>query len=275
MGKNQESAIEYTRRVLKKGRARKALGQNFLIDDDIIERISSSIIDKNVPVIEIGSGPGGLTRILAQEIENFWAVELDSEKVAILRKEFQDYPVKILHKDALEIDLEDLWQQQKGYLVGNLPYYITNLLLMHFLEQEENLLGMTVMVQKEVAERMTARPGGKDYGILSVAVQLSAEAEKLFEVPPSAFFPQPKVTSAVVKLILRSYPGLEVDKKQLLRVVKAAFAQRRKTLLNSLSGRLGLDKNELGEKLSRLGFPEKVRAENLSILDFQEIVKVI
>lgn len=277
MSRQNETAADYTRRVLRQGgRAKKSLGQNFLVDDNVIERIvEEGIPEGNMPLVEIGPGPGGLTRVLGRREQPFWAIELDHEKVEILNKEFKELPITILQMDALKLKLSDLWGEEKGWLIGNLPYYITNPLLMHFLEQKESLQGMTVMVQKEVADRMMAKPGGKDYGILSIAIQLSAEPKKLFDVPPSAFFPQPKVTSTVIKLYIRPYPGFETEEKSFFKVVKAAFSQRRKTLNNTLSSGLGIEKEQLSEILIAAGIDGKLRAEDISILDYQKIVNLL
>ena len=193
----------------------------------------------------------------------------------LLQRELQGLPVDILNMDALKLDLKDIWGTGKGVLVGNLPYYITSPLLMHFLEQKDSLASMVVMVQKEVADRLVAKPGGKDYGILSIAAQVSAQAEKLFEVPPQAFWPAPKVTSAVVHFELRSYPEFRVKEKDFFRVVKAAFSQRRKTLGNSLAGGLGLPKQQIGEILAAAGVDEQRRAETLSIDEFQAVTEAV
>lgn len=270
-----ESAVAYTKRLLNQGaRARKSLGQNFLIDDGVIHNIvNMSDLGPSALVVEIGAGLGVLTRVLARQVDRLWAVELEEAKVKILESELADLPVTIVKGDALKLDLHTLWGEEQGVLIGNLPYYITSPLLMHFLEQSENLRQMTVMVQKEVADRLGAVPGGKAYGVLSVAVQLAAEVEKLFDVPPHAFRPQPKVTSAVVRLKLRPYPNLAVEKHQLLLVVKAAFSQRRKTLGNSLSAGLGADKSKVRELLESVGIDEGRRAETLSIEEFQEITR--
>ncbi|MGI6450605.1 MAG: 16S rRNA (adenine(1518)-N(6)/adenine(1519)-N(6))-dimethyltransferase RsmA [Desulfitobacteriia bacterium] len=273
----QETAAEYTRRVLRNGgRAKKSLGQNFLIDDSVIFRIvEEGIPPGDIPLVEIGPGPGGLTRVLAQKAHRLWAVELDSEKINLLRREFAGAPITFLQADALQVSLADLWGSEKGWLVGNLPYYITNPLLMHFLEQKDSLLGMTVMVQKEVAGRMLANPGGRDYGILSLAVRLFAEGQSLFDVPPSAFWPAPKVTSTVVKLEIRPYPGFTADHRLFFRVVRAAFGQRRKNLLNSLSAGLGMPKGDLQALLQAVGIDGSLRAENLGILEYQRIVEAL
>jgi len=272
-----ETAYAYTRRVLKNGgKAKKALGQNFLIDDGVLRGIvEQGIPDDNLPVVEIGPGPGGLTRELLRKFTRLWAVELDKEKIDLLEKEYAGASVRFIHMNALDLNLSDLWGEEKGWLVGNLPYYITNPLLKHFLGQEDYLLGMTVMVQKEVAERIMARPGGRDYGILSIATQLCAEVRKIFDVLPDAFWPQPKVTSTVLRLDIRPYPGFVVSRELFFQVVRAAFAQRRKNLLNALAGGLKLPKREIEELLEMAALGPNLRAEDLSIDDYQKIVKVL
>lgn len=251
------------------------MGQNFLIDDAVIERIiENGIPEENVPLVEIGPGPGALTRKLVLKTNKIWAVELDQEKVELLNKELNRDSLIVLHMDALKLNLHDLWGNEKGWLIGNLPYYITNPLLMHFLEQGESLKGMTVMVQKEVAERMSSKPGRRAYGILSIAVQLAAEVTPLFDVPPTAFWPQPKVTSTVVKLNIRPYPGFNSDKEIFFKIVRAAFSQRRKTLANTLSSGLGLPKDKVRAILEAASVDPGLRAEDIGILDYQRIMLV-
>lgn len=270
-----ESAAEYTQRLIRSGaRAHKSMGQVFLMSDEVIDRIvSASTLQPDVPLVEIGPGLGVLTRVLAPRVQKMWAVELDKHKIGILNKELRGQPIEIVNQDALILDLFELWGDKKGYLVGNLPYYITSPLIMHFLEQADRLSGMTIMVQKEVADRIAAPPGSKTYGILSIAVQISAQVTKVMNVSPSAFWPAPKVTSAVIRLDLRPYPGFHVDKRDFFRVVKAAFSQRRKTLGNSLSGGLGLRKEEVIERLQGAGILDGRRAESLSIEEFQVLTK--
>lgn len=270
-----ESAAEYTHRLINSGaRAHKSMGQVFLMSDDVIDCIVSvSRLQPNVPLVEIGPGLGVLTRVLAPRVEKMWAVELDKHKIGILNKELRGYSLEIVNQDALTLELKALWGDRKGYLVGNLPYYITSPLIMHFLEQEGQLSGMTIMVQKEVADRIAAPPGSKTYGILSIAVQISAQVTKVTDVLPSAFWPAPKVTSAVIRLDLRPYPGFDIDKKDFFRVVKAAFSQRRKTLGNSLSGSLGLNKEEVIDRMQGAGISAGRRAESLSIEEFQILTK--
>lgn len=269
------NAYNYTKSLLKKGaKAYKSLGQNFLIDDHVIDMIADAAVqDEKTPLVEIGPGLGVLTRVLARRVGKVWAVELDKEKISILNNQLQGLPVELINMDALNLDLKDLWGEDKGVLVGNLPYYITSPLLMHFLDQKDSLQSMVVMVQKEVADRLIAQPGKKDYGILSVATQIYAQPEKLFEVLPDSFWPAPKVTSAVVRLTLRPYPGLEVEEKDLLKIVKASFSQRRKTLVNSLTGGLGIEKKRVQELLAQAGIEEQRRGETLTIEEFQKITK--
>lgn len=270
-----ENAAEYTQRLIKSGaRAHKSMGQVFLMSDEVINGIvSASTLLPEVPLVEIGPGLGVLTRVLAPRVQKLWAIELDKHKIGILNKELSGQSIEIVNLDALTLNLKELWGDQKGYLIGNLPYYITSPLIMHFLEQADHLSGMTIMVQKEVADRIAAPPGSKTYGILSIAVQISAQVTKVMDVSPSSFWPVPKVTSAVIRLDLRPYPGFDVDKKNFFRVVKAAFSQRRKTLGNSLTGGLGLRKEEVILRLQSAGISEGRRAETLSIDEFQELTK--
>ncbi|MCB8816783.1 16S rRNA (adenine(1518)-N(6)/adenine(1519)-N(6))-dimethyltransferase RsmA [Desulfosporosinus shakirovi] len=270
-----ETSAEYTQRLVKYGaRAHKSMGQVFLISDEVIESIvSASTLEPDVPLVEIGPGLGVLTRALAPKVPKMWAVELDNHKISILKKELKEHPIEIVHQDALKLDLKDLWGDRMGYLVGNLPYYITSPLIMHFLDQANQLRGMTIMVQKEVADRIAAGPGSKTYGILSIAVQISAKVTKVRDVSPSSFWPVPKVTSAVIRLDLRPYPGFNVNKRDFFQVVKAAFSQRRKTLGNSLAGGLGLKKEEVIERMQVAGISDGRRAESLSIEEFQVLTK--
>lgn len=270
-----ETALEYTQRLLKSGaRARKGLGQNFLIDDGVVEKIVQiSGLPSDTPVVEIGAGLGVLTRALAGQGTRLWAVELDAAKLAVLERELRGLPVEWIGGDALRLNVRDLWGEQKGIVIGNLPYYITSPLLEHFLAQEDYLLSMTVMVQKEVARRITAEPGGKEYGVLSVAVQLAAEATLRLEVPRTAFIPAPNVDSALLQLRLRPYPGVTADKKMFFRVVKAAFSQRRKTVLNSLTAGLGWAKSDTAALLAAAGIEEGRRAETISIPEYARLAE--
>lgn len=271
-----ESAADYISRLVKGGaRAHKSLGQVFLINDEVINKIVSSCsLQPDVPLVEIGPGLGVLTRVLALEVRKMWAVELDKQKIAVLNQELKGLPIDIVNRDALKLKLAELWGAQKGYLVGNLPYYISSPLIMHFLEQIDYLNGMTIMVQKEVADRIAAPPGSKAYGILSIAVQVSAQVTKVTDVLPNSFWPAPKVTSSVLRLDLRPYRGFDVDKNNFFRIVKAAFSQRRKTLGNSLAGGLGYKKEEVIARMRDAGIADGRRAESLSIEEFQRLTRV-
>ncbi|MDD4346242.1 MAG: 16S rRNA (adenine(1518)-N(6)/adenine(1519)-N(6))-dimethyltransferase RsmA, partial [Desulfitobacteriaceae bacterium] len=246
----------------------KSLGQNFLIDDNVIDQIVlASKLEHDTLLVEIGPGLGVLTRALAKQVRKMWAVELDAKKIGILQRELKGLPVELINGDALELELSELWGERKGYLIGNIPYYITSPLIMHFLNQSNYLSGMTIMIQEEVANRLVAKAGGKEYGVLSVAVQIEAEVEKVLGVSAEAFLPRPKVNSAVVRLRPRSYPGI-VDKSSFLKIVKAGFSQRRKTLSNALAAGLQISKEDVSLKLQELGIDNKRRAETISIEEF-------
>ena len=268
-----ETALDYTRRLLRQGaEAKKSLGQNFLVDDGVIEKIVGlTTLKPDRPLVEIGPGLGVLTRVLAQRVERLWAVELDQSKIRLLERELQGLPVELLHADALSLNLGEIWGGRKGYLVGNLPYYITSPLINHFLDQANFLEGMTIMVQKEVADRLVATPGGREYGVLTVAVQVASEVTKVMTVPASSFWPRPKVDSAVVNFVIRTYSGFSVDKGAFFRVVRAAFSQRRKTLANSLASGLTLSKTQTVALLEEAGIDAGRRAETLAIEELQAL----
>ncbi|MDR1604349.1 MAG: 16S rRNA (adenine(1518)-N(6)/adenine(1519)-N(6))-dimethyltransferase RsmA [Gracilibacteraceae bacterium] len=275
-----EPALAYLRRVGRGDRAKKALGQNYLIDDALLEQMAAAAAPTAAgPVLEIGPGLGLLTRLLLRRQEasggRLWAAEIDEGKVAVLEREFAGRPLSLLCLDARTVLLRDLWGGEKGAVCGNLPYYIANPLLRHFLRQRDSLTRLTVMVQKEVGERLTAPPGGRPYGLLSLAVRLYAEPEFLFTVPAAAFRPAPRVTSAAVRLHPRPYPGLLLPEEDVLAVARAAFAQRRKTALNSLSAVWPRDKDTVRHWLRTAAIPPEARAEQLTIEDFQNIALTI
>ncbi|MDR2736165.1 MAG: 16S rRNA (adenine(1518)-N(6)/adenine(1519)-N(6))-dimethyltransferase RsmA [Gracilibacteraceae bacterium] len=269
-----ETARAYTKRLLKQSpRIRKEFGQNFLIDDDVIAAIVDQV-PAEVPLLEIGAGLGVMTQHFLDRNQEFWAIELDRDKARLLDNEFRGRPVTLLTGDALKTSLAQLWPERRGWVVGNLPYYITNPLIMHFLGQNNHLEAMTIMVQKEVAARICANPGGKDYGVLSIAVQASARAVTLFDVPPEAFIPAPKVMSTVLTLHIRPHPDLAAaDEGAFFRVVKAAFSSRRKMLANTLSAGLSMNKNDVLLGLRRAGIDPTKRPETLSIAEFQQVAQ--
>ncbi len=255
-----------TRHILKKFKLRavKGLGQNFLIDADIVRKIvEAADICAGEEVLEIGAGIGTLTQGLLEAGAKVTAIELDKKLPAVLKETLAGYEnFKLVEGDILKINLAEL-MPSKFKVAANLPYYITTQILLTLLEKNLPVTKIVTMVQKEVAERMTATPGSKIYGALSIAVQFRADAKIAFEVPPESFLPPPEVTSAVVVCDVRK-PLFEVDEEFFFKVVRTAFAQRRKTLFNSLSsfGR---------EKILASGIDGTRRAETLSLEEFAKL----
>lgn len=251
----------------------KKLGQNFLIDGNVVDGIvSAAKVLEGEPILEIGPGIGTLTQGLAEAGAEVTAVELDRRLIEVLGKTLEGYGnVKVIHGDILKIDISREINKEKYKVVANLPYYITTPIIMKFLEERLPVELLVTMVQKEVAQRMVAKPGGKDYGALSVAVQYYTEPEIMFIVPPQAFIPAPAVESAVIRCTVRSAPPVElVSEKMFFRVVKAAFAQRRKTLANGLKA-AGLNKEDLEQVLAQAGVDGGRRGEQLSLDEFAAI----
>ncbi|MDF2568579.1 MAG: rsmA [Sporomusa sp.] len=251
----------------------KKLGQNFLIDDNVVDGIvTAAKVAAGDAVLEIGPGIGTLTQGLAEAGANVTAVELDRRLLDVLGKTLDGYNnVKILHGDILKIDISQEMNHERYKVVANLPYYITTPIIMKFLEERLPIDLLVTMVQKEVAERMVAKPGGKDYGALTVAVQYYTEPEIMFIVPPKAFVPAPAVESAVIRCTVRTEPPVKLEsEKMFFRVVKAAFAQRRKTLSNTLKAG-GLEKELLDQVLAQTGIDGMRRGEQLSLEEFAAI----
>ncbi len=254
----------------------KGLGQNFLIDYNIIEKIVGGAgITSEDTVIEVGPGIGSLTQGLAEAASKVVAVEVDQKLIPILEENLREYSnVKVIHEDILKVDINNLLKQhasgKKVKVVGNLPYYITTPIIMRFLEEKIPVDSITIMIQKEVAERMAAKPSTKEYGTLSIAVQYYCDTERVAVVPPSVFIPQPSVDSSVIKLTLLERPRVEVQDEGLyFALVKDAFGKRRKTLLNALStGHLNLNKELVRQVLAATGIDEKRRGETLSLEEF-------
>jgi 16S rRNA (adenine1518-N6/adenine1519-N6)-dimethyltransferase len=251
----------------------KKLGQNFLIDGNVVDGIvAAAKVEHGDAVLEVGPGIGTLTQGLAEAGAEVTAVELDRRLPEILAKTLAGYDnVKIVHGDILKIDISREINRERYKVVANLPYYITTPIIMKFLEERLPVELLVTMVQKEVAERMVAKPGGKDYGALSVAVQYYTEPEIMFIVPPAAFIPSPAVESAVIRCTVRTEPPVRVvSEKMFFRVVKAAFAQRRKTLANALKAG-GLDKAAVDEVLAKAGIDGLRRGEQLSLDEFAAV----
>ncbi|WP_449024375.1 16S rRNA (adenine(1518)-N(6)/adenine(1519)-N(6))-dimethyltransferase RsmA [Peptostreptococcus stomatis] len=260
----------------------KSLGQNFLIDDNIVDKIVAGAgIGPGDKIIEVGPGIGTLTREMASRAQNLMAVEIDKNLIPILEDTLEDYDnVKIVNEDIIKADIRGLIDENLGggpvKLVANLPYYITTPIIMRFLEENINVTDIVVMVQKEVAERMNAQPGGKDFGALSVAVQYYCDTEIVAKVPRHLFVPQPNVDSIVIALRVRPERKYKVDDEDLyFKVVKAAFGQRRKTLLNSISSMGNLAKDQVKEALEEAGIDPKRRGETLSLDEFAILSNVI
>lgn len=265
-----------TRHILKKFKLRavKGLGQNFLIDADIVKRIvEAAEISAGDEVLEIGAGIGTLTQGLLEAGARVTAVELDKKLPAVLKETLAGYEnFRLVEGDILKLNIAEL-MPRKFKVAANLPYYITTQILLTLLEKNLPVTKIVTMIQREVAERMTASPGSKIYGALSVAVQFRSEARIAFEVPPKSFLPPPEVTSAVVVCDVRK-PPFEVDEDFFVKVVRASFAQRRKTLLNSLTG-AGFGREKILSALNAAAIDETRRAETLSLEEFARLSNFI
>ena len=263
-------------------KAKKSLGQNFLLDPSYIDRIVEALgAGGQDLVIEVGPGLGALTRPLSQKAGRVLALEVDRRLYDILRVEMKTQEnVRIVLEDALSCDVGAMVAQERqtgifspGFLAcGNLPYYITTPILMRFLESAWDWKRLVFMVQKEVAARMVAPPGGKDYGSLSLAVQYHAQAAITTEVPPEVFYPQPKVYSAVVCLNRLPKPPVQLkEEKKFFTLIKASFGQRRKTILNALSNHTSLSKEQWLSLLKQTGIEPQRRGETLSMEEFASL----
>ncbi len=263
----------------------KSLGQNFLIDPEVCPRMAEeSGVTKETGVIEVGPGFGVLTQQLALRADKVVAIELDKRLPEVLADTLSDFDnVTVVSGDVMEIDLHNLIAEQfpnhKDIVVcANLPYYITSPVIMKLLEERLPVRSLVVMVQKEAAVRICARPGQRECGAVSVAVQYYAEPEILFDVKRDSFFPAPNVDSAVMKLDVRSAPPevlADLDQKAFFRVVQAAFSQRRKTVCNSLSSGLSLPKDAVKALLADAGIPETARAEQLTMEQFGALCRAV
>lgn len=255
----------------------KSLGQNFLIDRSILDKIiKGSNISKEWGVLEIGPGAGTLTRELAAAAKSVVAIEIDKALIPLLNDTLSDFDnTEVILSDVLKVDLKALLHEKFGDLpvavVANLPYYITTPIIMNFLENEIPVRSLTVMVQKEVADRMAASPGSKDYGALSAAVQFYTEPKIICHAEPHCFMPQPKVESVVINLEVLATPRVSVKNRDFMfKIIKSAFGQRRKTLLNALSKSpyVSLDKTAVSAAIEKLGLDINIRGERLSLEEF-------
>ncbi len=262
----------------------KRYGQNFLIDDHVLNRIMDAAdITREDHVIEIGPGIGSMTQYLCERAGKVTAVEIDKELIPILHETLKDYDnVNIINDDILKVDIKELLSEdghiKKAKVVANLPYYITTPIVMGLLENHIPLRSITVMVQKEVAERMVAGPGGKEYGALSLAVRFYTKPEIVANVPPNCFIPRPKVGSAVIRLNVYDDPPAAVSNEELMfKLIRAAFNQRRKTLANSIANaqEMHFSKEDVYRALGEMGLNENIRGEALDLNDFARLTDLL
>ena len=262
----------------------KKFGQNFLINTSILEEIiDAAEITKADFVLEIGPGIGTMTQYLCEAAREVVAVEIDTNLIPILGDTLSAYDnVEVMNADILKVDIAKLADERNGgkpiKVVANLPYYITTPIIMGLFESHVPIDSITIMVQKEVADRMQEGPGSKEYGALSLAVQYYAKPEIVVNVPPSCFMPQPKVGSAVIRLTRHENPPVDVDNEKLMfQVIRASFNQRRKTLANGLNnfGSFSLGKEEIQKSIEELGVPVNIRGEALSLEQFAKLSNII
>ncbi len=260
----------------------KGLGQNFLIDPSVCPAMAEeSFLDENTCAVEIGPGVGVLTTELAKRAGKVLSFEVDSRLLPLLGEslgEFQN--VEIINQDIMKADLHKIFEEKcKGMKIAvcaNLPYYITSPIIMLLLESGLPISTITVMVQKEAADRLCAEVGSRDGGAVTVAVNYYAESEKLFYVPKESFLPPPKVNSQVIRLTVREKPPINVENPEnFFKIVKAAFSQRRKTAENSISSGMGIPKDVVANALEKCGLPKTIRAEKLTMTDFANLEKAL
>jgi len=255
----------------------KKLGQNFLIDGNIINKIANTAeLDENSGVIEIGPGFGTLTQELCKKAKKVVAIELDKSLEKVHKETLNYDNVKIIYDDFMKVDVVKLIEEEfKGMdvkIVANIPYYITTPIIMKILEERYKISKIVVMVQKEVAQRLNSKPGSKEYGAITLAVQYRADTNIALMVPNTVFMPRPKVDSAVIEFNILSKPRIEViDEKMLFALVKASFGQRRKTILNGISNNMKLSKDFVKEILEKSEIDPGIRGETLSLHEFGRI----
>lgn len=263
---------------------RKKFGQNFLIDTHVLDKIVKGAgVTEEDCVLEIGPGIGTLTQYLLEAAREVIAVEIDDSLIPILADTLSPYNnITVIHKDILKVDIGKLVEERNGgkpiKVVANLPYYITTPIIMGLFESHVPLDSVTVMVQKEVADRMQAAPGTKDYGALSLAVQYYAEPYIVANVPPNCFMPRPNVGSSVIRLTLHGEKPVEVlDEKLMFKIIRASFNQRRKTLVNGLNNNseISLSKELIAESIEEIGMSPTIRGEVLSLEQFARLSNVI
>lgn len=271
--------LEETKYIMKKYniKANKSLGQNFLISEEVVEKIvESAKIKEEDLVIEIGPGLGTLTKRLLEKAGKVICIELDTKMIKILEDRFALYKnFEIINEDVLKVNLKEIIKKENRTckIVANLPYYITTPIIMKLLEDKLEIESITVMIQKEVAERLIAEPGKKETGAITYSVYYYCNSEKILEVPNYSFIPEPEVTSEVIKLHLRKEEPIRVnDKEKMFKVIKNAFMQRRKTLINALTNTDTIkSKEEANQLFEKLNINKNIRAEELTLQQFADI----
>ena len=262
----------------------KKFGQNFLIDTHVLEKIITAAgVTKEDCVLEIGPGIGTMTQFLAEHARQVIAVEIDKNLIPILEETLEEYTnVTVINEDILKVDIRSLAERYNGgnpiKVVANLPYYMTTPIIMGLFESSVPIDNITVMVQKEVADRMQEGPGSKDYGALSLAVQYYARPEIVANVPPNCFIPRPNVGSAVIRLTRHRKMPVQVKNPELMfKIIRASFNQRRKTLQNGLgnSQELPYSKEQVAAAIEKMGLPQSVRGEKLTLLQFAELSDIL
>lgn len=265
-------------------KANKSMGQNFLIKEEVVNTIvESSQIGKEDLVIEIGPGLGTLTKFLLEKAKKVICIELDKRMIHILEDRFSLFNnFEVVNEDILKVDLKKLIEKEKSNvqnikIVANLPYYITTPIIMKLLEEQLPLESITVMIQKEVADRLIALPGEKETGSITYSVHYYAQVQEILEVSKDSFIPQPEVTSKVIKFDIRKLPAIEIENPQLMfKVIKCAFMQRRKTLLNALvNTNIFMNKKQGLQILDKLGIDNNIRPEKLKLKDYADITELI
>lgn len=276
------NSLEITKNIMRTNKlfAKKNFGQNFLVDDNILESIvTKSNVTKDDLVIEIGPGLGNLTQYILDARAEVLCFEIDRDMIDVLNNRFKDEKrLRILNMDILKADLNEYIKDKKVKIIANLPYYITTPIIFKLLEYKEKIESITVMVQKEVADRITAKPHSKDYGVLTINTNCVADVEKLFDVPNVSFIPAPNVTSSVIKIVpnMDKEKALQIkDNKLFNTVVKCSFNARRKKLANSIANSNLIEKDVIEGIIKDLGINENARAEELSLEEYANITNAI
>ena len=278
------NTLEITKKIMRTNSvfAKKMFGQNFLIDDNILQGIvDSANVNEQDTVIEIGPGLGNLTHYILEKGANVIAFEIDTDMIQILNDRFNNNSkLKIINKDILKVNMEEYLRNNKVKIIANLPYYITSPIIFKLLEYRKNIHSITIMIQKEVADRINAKPHSKDYGVLTINTNYMADVEKIINVPNTSFIPAPNVTSSVIKITPNEIKENELgikDEEIFKELVKKAFSARRKKLSNSLqnSGINNMCKQDIENMLEQVGLNLNCRAEEVSIEQYAKMANII